>query len=78
MRKADVMKKIDNILKFGDVVFMTENDGGCKTGRLAGWLHESTSTGNLTANYSRCPICRGCVDGFVNYRYCPNCGEKLK
>ncbi len=44
----------------------------------AQWSHEADCVGSQIIRYSRCTMCKGCVDGFVNYRYCPNCGAKIK
>lgn len=60
------------------VGFATENNVGCKTAtRTKQWVHESVSTGNIVLAYSRCPMCGGSVEGYVNYRYCPYCGDML-
>ena len=60
------------------VGFCNQNNVGCKTATITKqWVHEGVSTGNNVLAYSRCPMCGGSVDGYVNYRYCPHCGEKL-
>jgi hypothetical protein len=72
VRNAQV---VDFLIENG-VGFVTEKNVGCKTERLT-WSHESIETAGCTISYSRCPVCGGSVDGFVNYRHCPCCGNKV-
>lgn len=38
------------------------------------WSHEES----LGQKYSRCLCCGGTLDGYVNYLYCPHCGERMR
>lgn len=59
--------------------FVTDNNVGSITVEIGRqWLHETITTAGVTMGYSRCPKCSGCVDGYVNYRYCPHCGWAMK
>ena len=74
VRNANV---VDFLIQNG-VVFATDNNVCIKTDAITKqWIHESIRIGGEVLAYSRCPVCGGSVDGFVNYRHCPHCGEKM-
>ncbi len=65
----------DFLIEHG-VGIASDNNVGSKTAEVSRmWLHESDRHGN---RWSRCSICCGCVDGYVNHRYCPHCGNEMR
>lgn len=67
------------IMMVNEAPTVSDNNVGYKTETISRmWIHESIRTCGVTQAYSRCSVCRGTVDGYVNHRHCPHCGVRME